>query len=65
MICILIDEYNLTLLKQYSEKFPNTGLSKIIQGYFRYLQEGPDEALDLYNVYLAFIKKKNNLTEFQ
>ncbi|RIA96123.1 hypothetical protein C1645_815807 [Glomus cerebriforme] len=43
------DEYDLALLKQYSENFPDTGLSKIIQGYFKYLQKESSEALDLYN----------------
>ncbi|CAI2167287.1 18526_t:CDS:10 [Funneliformis geosporum] len=43
------DEYDSTLLKQYSENFPQSGLSKIIQGYFKYLQEKSDNALELYN----------------
>ena len=52
MICLLIDEYDLDLLKQYSEKFLDTGLSKIVQGYFKYLQKESVEALDLYTVYI-------------
>jgi hypothetical protein len=55
MICLLIDEYDLTLLKKYSEKFPDTGISKMIQGYFKYLQQELSEALSLYSVCLFFI----------
>lgn len=54
MICLLIDEYDLTLLKKYSEKFPDTGISKMIQGYFKYLQQELSEALSLYSVCLFF-----------
>ncbi|CAB4463214.1 TPR-like protein [Rhizophagus irregularis] len=43
------DEYDLTLLKKYSEKFPDTGISKMIQGYFKYLQQELSEALSLYS----------------
>ncbi|GBB89353.1 hypothetical protein RclHR1_01600025 [Rhizophagus clarus] len=43
------DEYDPTLLKQYSEKFPDTAISKMIQGYYKYLQKELSETLVLYN----------------
>ncbi|CAJ0907168.1 7730_t:CDS:10, partial [Entrophospora sp. SA101] len=43
------DEYDVSLLENYSKKFPETGLSKMIQGYFRYSKDDEtEEALNLY-----------------
>ncbi|RHZ76177.1 hypothetical protein Glove_202g69 [Diversispora epigaea] len=43
------DEYDLNLMKKYSEKFSDTGLSKIIQGYFITKQGEKTDAQELYN----------------
>ncbi|CAG8721686.1 11560_t:CDS:2, partial [Acaulospora morrowiae] len=45
---VTLDDYDEDLLKGYCEKFPDTGLSKIIQAYFRALQGDTSEAHELY-----------------
>ncbi|CAG8465298.1 4207_t:CDS:10 [Ambispora gerdemannii] len=48
---ILIEnDYNISLLRQYSEQFPDTALSKSIQGYLRYKDgDSVDEIIVLFN----------------
>ncbi|CAJ0859805.1 1503_t:CDS:10 [Entrophospora sp. SA101] len=51
------DEYDVSLLENYSKKFPETGLSKMIQGYFRYSKDDEtEEALNLYQDYENSLK---------
>ncbi|KAG9304605.1 hypothetical protein G9A89_020169 [Geosiphon pyriformis] len=44
------DDYDENLLREYSEKFPDAGLSIMIRGYFLHKNGGLlDEAIELYN----------------
>ncbi|CAG8499538.1 2849_t:CDS:10 [Ambispora leptoticha] len=45
-----LDDYDITLLRQYVELFPDTALSKSIQGYLRYKDgDSIDEITELFN----------------